>query len=438
MIKASNDQMRYLSQAIQLEEAVNPSIIRSTMMTISIVIIGFTVWAGFTNINEVARSPGEVVPNGYQQIVQHFEGGIVSEIDVKEGDIVKKDAVLLRLDGSGVAEDLERAKAKKTALLMQEERLRAYLEKREPDFSKFGESSEHLVKDQQNFFNSMEQNNEEERKVIREQIEQKKRMVASLGSELKTARENFEITNKLFQKRAELHQKGYLSDTKFLEAQQNLNSIKGDITQIQSRLSVTQAEISEYQNRLSSLGFSQNDQVNERLDAIIVERIQNEETLKKLQDRYARLAVRSPADGIVKGLAVNTIGAVVKPGETMMEIVPMHNELVVQVKIPPQHIGHLKAGQSVKVKLSSYDFARYGLLNGTLEQISATTFSGQDGERYYQGRIKLEKNYIGNDKRNVIVPGMTVMAEIITGRKTILQYLLKPIHNSLNTAFSER
>lgn len=430
--------MRYLSQAVQLEEAVNPSIIRSTIMTISIVILGFTAWAGFTNINEVARSPGEVVPNGYQQIVQHFEGGIVSEIDVKEGDIVKKDQIVLRLDGSGVTEDLERARAKKTALLMQEERLRAYLEKREPDFSKFGEGSEHLVKDQQSFFNSMEQNNEEERKVIREQIEQKKRMVSSLGSELKTARENFEITNKLFQKRAELHGKGYLSDTKFLEAQQNLNSIKGDITQIQSRLSVTQAEISEYQNRLSSLGLNQNDQVNERLDAIISERIQNEETLKKLQDRASRLAIRAPAEGIVKGLAVNTIGAVVKPGETMMEIVPIHNELVVQVKIPPQHIGHLKTGQAVKVKLSSYDFARYGLLNGTLEQISATTFSGQDGDRYYQGRIKLEKNYIGNDKRNIVVPGMTVMAEIITGRKTILQYLLKPIHNSLNTAFSER
>lgn len=430
--------MRYLSQAIQLEEAVSPAIIRTTMMTISTVIIGFTVWAGFTNINEVARSPGEVVPSGYQQIVQHFEGGIVHEIDVKEGDIVKKDSVLLRLDDTGVAEDLERARAKNTALLMQEERLRAYLEKRAPDFSRFGGNSGTLVRDQQNFFDSMEQNNEEERKIIREQIEQKKRMVSSLGSELKTARDNFEITNRLFEKRAELHKKGYLSDTKFLEAQQNLNSIKGDIAQIQSRLSVTQAETSEYKNRLSSLGLNQKDQVNERLDAIIVERVQNEETLKKLQDRYERLSIRAPADGIVKGLAVNTIGAVVKPGETLMEIVPIHNELVVEVKIPPQHIGHLKIGQPVKVKLSSYDFARYGLLNGTLEHISATTFSAQDGERYYQGRIKLEKNYVGSDKRNMVVPGMTVMAEIITGRKTILQYLLKPIHNSLTTAFSER
>ena len=116
----------------------------------------------------------------------------------------------------------------------------------------------------------------------------------------------------------------------------------------------------------------------------------------------------------------------------------MDHEMVVQVKIEPQHIGHIKPGQSVKVKLSSFDFARYGLVNGNLEQISATTFNGDNGDRFYQGRVKLEKNYVGSDTKNLVVPGMTVMAEIITGEKTILQYLLKPIHNSLKTAFSER
>lgn len=438
MIRKAESQIRYLSQAIQLEEAVNPSIIRNTMMIISLTVVAFCVWAGFTNINEVARTPGEIVPDGYQQVVQHLEGGMIEKINVSEGMIVKKGQVLLELDGAGTDEDLKRSRHKETALLMQEERLRAYLENREPDFSRFENTASSSLQDQHNFFASMEQVNEEERKVIAQQVEQKNGMIRALQTELATAQENLKISSQLFEKKSELYGKGFLSETKYLEAQQAINSIRGDITQVQSRISVARAEISEYQKRLSSLGFSQNDKINERLDAILVERAQHEEMTRKLEERTKRLIVRAPVDGIVKGLSVNTIGAVVKPGETLMEIVPVSNEMIVQVKIPPQHIGHLKSGQKVKVKLSSFDFSRYGLLDGTLEQISATTFNGANGERYYQGRIVLDRNYIGHDKSHVVLPGMTVMAEIITGRKTILEYLLKPIHNSLITAFSER
>lgn len=385
MRRTSESQIRHLSQAVQLEEAVNPTIIRTTMMTIGVAILAFTVWAGFTNINEVARTPGEVVPNGYQQVVQHLEGGLVKKIDVAEGDVVKQGQELVLLDGAGFAEDLDRAKGKQLALSLQEERLRAYLEKREPDFSRFGVSDEAAIRDQKSFFKSMETSNTEERKVVAEQIVQKKRIIGSLQSELKTAQGNRAISQQLFDSRNQLYQKGFLSETKYLEAQQALNNINGDISQIQSRLSVAQAEIKEYQNRLSSVGLTQNDEINERLDAILVEKAQNAEVLRKLQERSTRLSIRAPVDGIVKGLAVNTIGAIVKPGETLMEIVPIDHEMVVQVKIPPQHVGHIKTGQPVKVKLSSFDFARYGLVDGKLEQISATTFNGENGDRFYQG-----------------------------------------------------
>jgi adhesin transport system membrane fusion protein len=168
MKRTSESQIRHLSQAVQLEEAVNPTIIRSTMMTIGIAILAFTAWAAFTNINEVARTPGEIVPNGYQQVVQHLEGGIVREIGVAEGDVVKKDQPLILLDGAGFAEDLERARAKKLSLSMQEERLRAYLEKREPDFSRFATSNQDQIRDKHSFFKSMENTNAEEQKVVQE------------------------------------------------------------------------------------------------------------------------------------------------------------------------------------------------------------------------------------------------------------------------------
>ncbi|HEU4838508.1 MAG TPA: HlyD family type I secretion periplasmic adaptor subunit, partial [Micavibrio sp.] len=354
MRRTSENQIRHLSQAVQLEEAVSPTIIRTTMMTIGVTIIAFTIWAGFTNINEVARAPGEIVPSGYQQVVQHLEGGLVRKIDVAEGDMVEKGQELVLLDGAGFAEDLELARGKQLALSLQEERLRAYLERRDPDFSQFKVSDEAALRDQQNFFKSMEVSNAEERKIVQEQIVQKRRVIGSLQSELKTAEGNREISQKLFNSRRELYGKGFLSETKFLEAQQALNSINGEISQIKSRLSVSQAEISEYQNRLNSLGLTQNDEINMRLDSILVEKAQNEEVLRKLEERFARLSIRAPVSGIVKGLAVNTIGAIVRPGETLMEIVPVDHEMVVQVKIEPQHVGHIKIGQPVKVKLSSF------------------------------------------------------------------------------------
>ena len=169
-----------------------------------------------------------------------------------------------------------------------------------------------------------------------------------------------------------------------------------------------------------------------------LKRRKNIEIINKLEERTSRLNLRAPARGLVKGLSVNTIGAVIQPGQTLMEIVPLDKDLEVSVKISPQDIGHLEVGQPVQVKFSTFDFSRYGSVQGHLEQISATTFSGEQGERYYQGRVSLVQNYVGTNPDNQIMPGMTVMADVITGEKTILEYMLKPIHVSLKTAFTER
>ncbi|HEY8190205.1 MAG TPA: HlyD family type I secretion periplasmic adaptor subunit, partial [Micavibrio sp.] len=333
---------------------------------------------------------------------------------------------------------LARAASKQVSLDLQEERLRAFSEGREPDFSAYKASHPDLVRDQTMFFNGMIDARKQERKVIDEQILQKQRSISTLASDLETARENYQITKDLYDRRAELNRKGYASDIQFLETKQSLNNVGGEMRQLQNRISVAKSEITEFQNRLKSLNATYHDEANERLDQLMGEKAQNAEVISKMRDRVSRLEVRAPARGIVKGLAVNTVGAVVQPGQVVMEIVPVDEQIVVQVKIPPQHIGHVKAGQKVQVKFSSFDFSRYGIVSGELDQISAATFTGDKGERYYQGRIRLDHNYVGHDPRNVVVPGMTVMAEIITGRKTVLDYLLKPIHIAMKTAFTER
>ncbi|MEZ5814458.1 MAG: HlyD family type I secretion periplasmic adaptor subunit [Alphaproteobacteria bacterium] len=431
-------QTRYLSQAIQLEEAVNPHIIRATMVMVSLALLAFIVWASFTNINEIARTPGEVIPHGYQQTVQHLEGGIIKNINVQEGDIVKSGQILVTIDETIIKKDLQRAKSKQLSLEKQAERLRAFIENREPDFTKLNGATESMIADQKLFFESMRNARKEEEDVIRDQITQKKQSIHALKTDLATAESNYKIAQDMHSRRKQLNKKGYASDMQLLDDERNVNQAKGEIARLKNQILVAQSEIKEFKTRLASLSASHRDNANEKLDQILAEKEQNTELIHKLEKRIERLQIRAPTQGMVKGINVNTIGAIIQPGFTIMEIVPLGKRLEVTVKISPQDIGHLKPGQSVQIKFSSFDFSRYGSVKGTLDQISASTFGGENGERYYQGRVLLNKNYVGNNPENIVMPGMTVMADIITGKKTILQYMLKPIHISLKTAFTER
>lgn len=438
MKKGKEQQTRFLSQAIQLEEAVNPAIVRTTMAMISTLILVFIVWSAFTNVNEVARSPGEIIPIGQSQSVQHLDGGLVAAIHVEEGQKVQKGDLLLRLDGAGSQDDLKRARSKQISLALQQERLRSFLEGRAPDFSNYAQSHPGLVRDQRVIFDSMVNAHNQEEHIIREQIEQKERMISSIRSDIRTEQANYAIMKDLYDRRKNLNEQGYASDIQFLETKQKLNDIGGKITQLKNRINVAEAEIREFNMRLESLGANQADEAYKKLDALVTEMAQNAELIAKLSAKVARLDVRAPVSGTVKGLGVNTIGAVVQPASMLMEIVPKDEALVAQVKIQPRHIGQIAEGQKVHVKFSSFDFSRYGAVSGKLQKVSATTFSDENGERYFQGQVLLDRQYVGANENNMIIPGMTVMADIITGEKTILDYLLKPIRTSVQTAFRER
>lgn len=438
MSKNLDIQKRYLSQAVQLEEISNPRIVRATMTVISLAIISFCAWAAMTNINEVARVPGEIIPEGRVQTVQHLEGGLVHELFVREGQSVREGDTLITLDGTGIVQDLKRAQKNELMLALEEERLRAYLEGRDPNWEEFKNASPDLLQDAQNNFKAMASSRNHEFDLISQQLEKEKRVLSGLYSALKTARANADIADDLYDRRAKLNARGYSSDMQLMQAKTNLQTNLGDVARLKNEISLAQASIAEYEIRKKSVSADQGDEINQRLTAVVAEKDQNAEMLDKLRKRNERLVVKSPADGIVKGLAVNTIGEVVRPGVPLMEILPADKNLVVEIRILPQYVGNIKPGQQVQLKFSSFDFSRYGSVNGVLKQISATTFSTPDGNRFYEGFVEMDKNYVGQDPSNIILPGMTVMADVITGKKTIMDYLLKPIQRSVQTAFTER
>lgn len=431
-------QMRYLSQSIRLKEAASPDIVRHTIAIASLSILAFTLWAAYAPVHEIARTPGEVIPSGYQQTVQHLEGGIIQGILVREGDTVVKGQILLQLDGSEAKKNLNQAETRQTALRLEEERLRAFIGGRMPNFSGEEEANRSLVKDSEAFFSSMTLAKEKEREIIDKQISQKKQEIDVLNATLKAAKSNYAISGDLYRRRSELNRQGFLPDIKMLETEQQYNQLGGQIAVLQNQVAQGQSALQEYKTRLSSLSADQMNQAHEQLDSVLSEKAQNDELIEKLKLQAGRLDVKAPVDGIVKGLAVNTVGSIVQSGQVLMELVPLRDKMVVSLKIPPKYIGHITPGQRVQVKFSSYDFARYGSVSGSLAAISATTFSGESGERYYQGKVYLDSTHVGNDEKNKILPGMTVMADIITGDKTILQYLLKPIQTMTSTAFTER
>lgn len=438
-LRGGRSQLRYLSQSTRIEEAVTPHIVRTTMLLVCGAVVLFVGWAAVTEISEVARTEGSVTPSGHVQVVQHLEGGIVQDIFVEEGDFVEDGEILLRLKGGGDKRDLDRLRAKQLYLEVQAERLRAFIENREPDFSGVTIDQATVIPEQQRIFEGAKSAYESERKVVETQLAQRRGLLSVLETRSETLEQSVALMKEAFERKKVLVDKGLISRLGFLEAEQRLVTARGERAEALIRLHQSRQEIAEYENRVASVEATYRDQALRDLEKTKSEMHQNREAVAKIEDRVALLAVRAPGRGYVKGMAIRTVGAVATPGETLMEIVPVGQKLVAEVRIHPKDIGHIGIGDPVQVKLSSYDFARYGAVEGVVDSLSATTFVDEKGSSYYVGRVALETDHVGNNpQENKIRPGMTVEADVITGGKSILAYLLKPIHTSLNSALRER
>ncbi len=438
-VQSEQEQLKFLPQSVKLEEAVNPHIIRLTMIVISCAIFVFLFWAAFTPIKEIARAEGEVTPRGYTQVVQHLHGGIVTEILIDEGDTVKTGQTLIRIDDGQAKQDLAEAHAKLSSLLLQQERLSAYLESRTPNFKPLLKGDVEASSTQQAMFDSYLQALNKDKEVLEQQLQQKRDEVTRLKQRKKSLTKSLALSSQAQNLQEEMHGKGYASKLTVIKYRQESHQLQGELNEVKEEIQKSQSAQAEYLERLKSLAANQRDNAYQDIDTINANIDQTQESVTKLRDRAERLDITAPVDGIVKGLQVNTIGGIIGPGSTLMEIVPLNSQLVVDARISPKDIGHIKVGQPIRVKVSSFDFSRYGTINGSLDFVSATTFLNEANQPYYRARIGLDQQYLGvNPNTNLILPGMTVIGDIITGEKTLLEYLLKPIHLSMKTAFSER
>ncbi len=430
---------RFLSRAILLEESGPPQAIVSTVAIISLFLFGVITWAAVTTLNETSIAIGQIRPASSVQPVQHLEGGIVSQILVNEGDKVKKGQSILTLAPTAAMSNLDRIKARHMALSLQIIRLKAFAKEEEGNFSEYTNTYPVLVEDQRDVLTQHNKSRTAQQEVILSQLDERKNELLLLNRQEKTEQRNLKIIAEELGMRQELTDKGLGSKIKLLEVQRAHNKAQGDLTQTQSKKAGVRATIAQVKGNLVALNEKFRNESLIQVDNLSSERAQVSAELTQLNDRVRRLSVLAPADGVIKGLKYRTVGSVIPPGDTIVEIVPISDMLVAEVKISPRDIGHVEIGTKVLLKIDTYNYARYGSITSSLNQVSASSFVDEEGNTYFKGLVELPQNYLGIDpKSNRITSGMTVVADIQTGRKTLLQYLVKPINNALDTSFRER
>ncbi|GAB6051586.1 HlyD family type I secretion periplasmic adaptor subunit [Magnetospira thiophila] len=439
-IQRGDRQIRYMAQSVLLEESGTARLVRLAIFLIAGVVTAFVVWSAFTRVDEVAVAQGQVVPSGSVQVVQHLEGGIIRDILVEEKTLVRSGQVLVRFDPAQAQAELAQVQARQASLELRAERLKAFAQLREPDFAPWLPRYERQVLNQQAIYEQQIKTLQAQQDVLRNQLQQKKSSLNTVREQQKSVRSQLKLLEEELEMRKTLVAQGLTSKVLLLNVKREYATTQGELSRLLGQEAGTLEEVLEVENRLLDQDSSLRQDALTELGTVSAELAQVERSVEQIEDRVRRLEVISPVNGFVQDMKIKTVGAVLPAGGVLMEIVPVDDILMVEAKISTRDVGHMNVGLPVKVKVTSYDFARYGSVEGILQSISATTFlDPNDGTPFYKGMVELAKPFVGERAgENPILPGMTVQADVITGHKTLLEYLLKPIFVSLQQAFHER
>ena len=430
---------RFLAQAIQLEEEGISNIIKVTIYFSLLLFIAIIVWASFTTVNEMTTAQGEAVPSGYIHDIQHLEGGIISEIAVRNGDAVKQGDLLIKFAQPVSQADYEQLLVRKTTLLLTQERLLAIEQNRKPDFGKMEIQYPVLAsKEMANYFAQLKSSHSEI-DVLKNQSKQRQSELRRQKNQVVSLKKEIVLLKKQVAMREKLAAKHVVSQTDLLSTKSQLASAQSQLNSVVDGISVASLAFDEAISHRKEIIATRHKEVDFEAAEVAGQLAEVKNLLTKAEDRLNRLNLYSPISGIIQGISVNSINTVVQAGSVIMQVVPVDGDLIVEARVLPKDIGHIHIDQETEVKVDSYDTGKYGHINGIVKQLSPSTYLDEKMNPYYQARIKLEKNYVGDNPDNMkVIPGMTVQVDIITGSKSILDYLLKPINRGFKNAFQER
>ena len=431
------DFMKSLSSAVLVK---TPSKISRVIKIWLITIFLFILWASFAEIDEITRGNGDVIPYGQNQIIQNLEGGIVENILVQEGQSVKKGEIILKINN---AKSISTSKTNEMKFQeLTAKRLRLYAEANQLEFEEMETTFPELkkqIKLAKDLYDSNKLEFLAKDNSFIQQIKQRQQEYKEAKARVRSLTRSLEYVSEEIAMTAPMVREGVKSKVDFLKLKREANGIENDIEAAQLSLPRLASAIMEYkQRRIESKQLFINSAKKE-LNEVSAEISRLKAQQIAFSDQVERTMVKSPVEGIVQKLFVNTVGGVIKPGADLVEIVPTNEKLYLEIKIKPSDIAFLHPGAEAKVKISAYDYAIHGGLIGKVVNISPDTITDKKENTFYLIHVQTEKNYLGSKEHPLqIIPGMTASVDIVTGQKTVMQYILKPILKSKQYVFSER
>ncbi len=412
------------------------------LTVISIIFFGVMgVWAHYAVLDEVTRGEGTIIPSSRTQVIQNLEGGILAEILVHEGDIVEPGDVLVRIENIVAKASLQDARSQYLTLLATEARLMAEIEGHQQIDFPLGVMNEAptVAADQQRLFSARRRQLEAQISVLKSQAQQRKQEVAEMGSRLRQLEQSLSLAREELAITSPLVQKGVMPRIELIRIERQVADLEGEIRTIRTAIPRLQSAQQEANQRVEEMRLTAQTEASNELNSTRAELKSISQSLFAGEDRVTRTAVTSPVRGTVKDMKITTVGGVIQPGEDIMEIVPLDDTLIVEARVRPADIAYLRPDQKAVIKVSAYDFSIYGGLTAKLERISADTIKDEQGESFYHVYLRTEENSLLHHGEELpIIPGMTVTAEILTGEKSVLNYLLKPILRARDSALRER
>lgn len=430
--------MSSLSQAA-LEKPTTKS--QMVVWVILLVVVWLIVWANYAELDKIVRGEGKVVPSSQIQIIQNLEGGIVEQIFIRSGDKVKKDQILIKLDNTQFASSFGESELKEAELTAKAQRLAAEAFDKPfviTNVETLDENIQKLYQREHQLYQARQKQLLTTDSILEQQIEQKKLELQDAYSQQKQLTRSLNLLKKEVSFMKPLVKQGIASQVDLLKLEREENEAFSKLKGVEFSIPRLKSAITEARSKRKDAKESFANEAHEQMNQVLAEKEQIIQSKAALQDRVDRTDIKSPVNGTVKQMFVNTIGGVVQPGSDIVEIVPDDDTLVLETKILPADIGFIYPGLKAKVKFTAYDFAIYGGLEGKVQRISADTITDEEGNSYYIARIETDRNHLGTKTAPLyLLPGMTASVDIIVGKHTVLDYLLKPIIKAKDTALRE-
>lgn len=413
---------------------------RALAWPVIILLVAGLTWAYFAELEEFAVVEGEVVPQGKVKVVQHLEGGIIEEIFVREGDTVAEGDPLINLDLGSGGTNIEELQVRVDNALLVNARLNA---EATGDLLEFpddvAERRPSMVVTQRQTYEARISELESSIGILRDQARQKELEVDELTAQKNAIARNSNLAQERLQLSASLLQEGLTARMEHLELEAEVESLDGELNSINQSIPRALSAVEEAQGRIEEAERRFRREAKEELSENEQSMNRAQELLDQANQQGVRAEIKSPADGIVQNMVNNTIGGVVRPGEPILEIVPTGDALVIEARLNPTDRGYVELGQAALVKISTYDFARYGGLSGKVISVAPDSSTDEDGEPYFKVIVQTDRSYIGSIEGELpITPGMQATVDIKTGSRSVVEYLVKPVLKLQHEAFRER